>query len=141
MVNSVIAFKEYNVVEGIWKSQWAGLKYFKMFFQNPNFWTLVKNTFYLSVYTLAVSFPIPIILAILLNEVRQGLFKRTVQMVTYAPYFISTVVIVSMLNLLLAPRLGLINEIFGLFGYESINFLGNPGMFRSIYVWSEVWQH
>src|SRR5690625_6283566 len=61
MVNSVIAFKEYNVVEGIWKSQWAGLKYFKMFFQNPNFWTLVKNTFYLSVYTLAVSFPIPII--------------------------------------------------------------------------------
>jgi len=141
MVNSVIAFKEYNVVEGIWKSQWAGLKYFKMFFQNPNFWTLVKNTFYLSVYTLAVSFPIPIILAILLNEIRQGVFKRTVQMVTYAPYFISTVVIVSMLTLILSPRLGILNDLLEIVGFESINFLGDANKFRSVYVWSEVWQH
>ena len=141
MVNSVIAFKEYNVVEGIWGSQWVGLKYFKMFFQNPNFWSLVKNTFYLSFYTLAVSFPIPILLAILLNEIRQGIFKRTVQMVTYAPYFISTVVIVSMLTLILSPRLGVVNDLIEILGFESINFLGDADKFRHVYVWSEVWQH
>ena len=141
MVNSVIAFKDYNVVQGIWKSSWVGLKYFKMFFENPNFWPLLKNTLYLSLYTLIVSFPIPIILALLLNEIRQGVFKRTVQMVTYAPFFISTVVIVSMLSLILSPRLGIANELLGVLGLESINFMGNPGMFRSVYVWSEVWQN
>jgi len=141
MVNSVIAFKDYNVVEGIWGSEWAGLKYFKLFFDNPNFWPLVKNTFILSLYTLAVGFPIPILLALMLNEIRQGVFKRSVQMVTYAPYFISTVVIVSMLTLILSPRLGIVNDLLGVFGVDSINFLGEQSMFRSVYVWSDVWQH
>jgi len=141
MVNSVIAFKDYNVVTGIWGSEWAGLKYFKLFFDNPNFWPLVKNTLILSLYTLAVGFPIPILLALMLNEIRQGVFKRSVQMVTYAPYFISTVVIVSMLTLILSPRLGIVNDLLGIFGVDSINFLGEQSMFRSIYVWSDVWQH
>src|SRR5690625_6314471 len=77
----------------------------------------------------------------MLNEIRQGVFKRSVQMVTYAPYFISTVVIVSMLTLLLAPRLWIVNDLLGIFGLESINFLGEPGLFISVYVWSDVWQH
>lgn len=141
MVNSVIAFKDYNVVAGIWGSEWAGLKYFKLFFDNPNFWPLVKNTLILSLYTLAVGFPIPILLALMLNEIRQGVFKRSVQMVTYAPYFISTVVIVSMLTLILSPRLGIVNDLLGVFGIDSINFLGEQSMFRSVYVWSDVWQH
>ncbi|WP_184247324.1 ABC transporter permease [Gracilibacillus halotolerans] len=141
MANAVIAFKDYNVVQGIWGSEWAGLKYFKLFFENPSFWPLVKNTLVLSLYTLLVGFPIPIILALLLNEIRQGIFKRSVQMVTYAPYFISTVVIVSMLTLILSPRLGIVNDVLAIFGLESINFLGEPGMFRSVYVWSDVWQH
>lgn len=141
MVNSVIAFKDYNVVQGIWGSEWAGLKYFNMFFENSNFWPLVRNTFVLSLYTLVVGFPIPILLALLLNEIRQGVFKRSVQMVTYAPYFISTVVIVSMLTLILSPRLGIVNDLLGIFGLESINFLGEQSMFRSVYVWSDVWQH
>lgn len=141
MVNSVIAFKDYNVVAGIWGSEWAGLKYFKLFFDNPNFWPLVKNTLILSLYTLAVGFPIPILLALMLNEIRQGVFKRSVQMVTYAPYFISTVVIVSMLTLILSPRLGIVNDLLGIFGVDSINFLGEQSMFRSVYVWSDVWQH
>jgi putative aldouronate transport system permease protein len=141
MVNSVIAFKDYNVVAGIWASEWAGLKYFKLFFDNPNFWPLVKNTSILSLYTLTVGFPIPILLALMLNEIRQGVFKRSVQMVTYAPYFISTVVIVSMLTLVLSPRLGIVNDFLGIFGIESINFLGEQSMFRSVYVWSDVWQH
>jgi len=138
--NAVIAFKDYNVVQGIWGSDWVGTKNFDAFFSNPVFWTLLQNTFFLSLYTIVVGFPIPIILALALNEIRQGFFKRTVQMVTYAPYFISTVVMVSMIILLLSPRLGIINQALGIFGIRSIDFLGNPDFFRHIYVWSDVWQ-
>ncbi|MBM7789991.1 ABC transporter permease [Tenggerimyces flavus] len=140
MSNAVLAFKNYNVVAGIWGSEWVGWKNFEMFFQNPVFWTLVNNTFLLSFYTVLASFPIAIILALALNEVRQGLFKRTVQMVTYAPYFISTVVVVSMTILVLAPRLGIVNRGLGFFGIDAIDFLGDPSYFRHIYVWSEIWQ-
>jgi len=138
--NAVIAFKDYNVVQGIWGSPWVGTKNFNAFFSNPVFWTLLQNTFFLSLYAIVVGFPIPIILALALNEIRQGFFKRTVQMVTYAPYFISTVVMVSMIILLLSPRLGIINQALGVFGISSIDFLGNPDFFRHIYVWSDVWQ-
>jgi len=140
MINAVIAFKDYNVVKGIWGSSWVGFKHFQSFFNNPQFWLLVKNTFFLSLFTLAASFPIPILLALALNEIRNGFFKRAVQMITYAPYFISTVILVSMIILLLSPRLGVINQLLGLLGFSSINFLGRPDMFRSIYVWSDVWQ-
>jgi putative aldouronate transport system permease protein len=141
MVNAFIAFKDYNVVAGIWGSPWVGFKHFELFFRNPVFWTLLSNTLSLSVYALLVGFPIPIMLAIALNEVRDGLFKRSVQMVTYAPYFISTVVMVSMIMLFLAPRLGVINVGLAAMGLEPINFLGRPDLFRSIYVWSGVWQN
>ncbi|WP_112248917.1 ABC transporter permease [Kribbella monticola] len=140
MSNAVLAFKNYNVIKGIWGSPWVGWQNFELFFHNPVFWTLVKNTFLLSVYTVAASFPLAIILALALNEARTGLFKRTVQMVTYAPYFISTVVVVSMTILVLSPRLGIVNEGLGFFGVPAIDFLGNPDYFRHIYVWSDVWQ-
>ncbi|MGZ0152905.1 ABC transporter permease [Kribbella sp. WER1] len=140
MSNAVLAFKSYNVVKGIWGSPWIGSQNFELFFHNPVFWTLVKNTFVLSVYTVAASFPLAIVLALALNEARQGLFKRTVQLVTYAPYFISTVVVVSMTILVLSPRLGIVNEGLGFFGVSAIDFLGNPDYFRHIYVWSDVWQ-
>jgi ABC-type polysaccharide transport system permease subunit len=140
MANAVLAFKNYNVVRGIWGSPWVGWQNFELFFANPVFWTLVKNTFLLSVYTVAASFPLAIILALALNEVRMGLFKKTVQLVTYAPYFISTVVVVSMTILMLSPRLGLVNDAIGFFGVPAIDFLGNPDYFRHIYVWSDVWQ-
>jgi ABC-type polysaccharide transport system permease subunit len=100
----------------------------------------VKNTFLLSVYTVLASFPIPIILAIALNEIRNGRFKKITQLVTYAPYFISTVVVVSMTILVLSPRLGFVNDAIGLFGVPAIDFLGKPDYFRHIYVWSDVWQ-
>ena len=141
MVNAVIAFKDYNVVKGIWGSQWVGLKHFEMFFGNPVFWTLLKNTLVLSVYALIVGFPFPILLAIALNEARDGLFKRSVQMVTYAPYFISTVVMVSMIMLLFAPRLGIFSVALTNAGMTPPNFLGSPDWFPSIYVWSGVWQN
>lgn len=140
MVNVVLAFKDYNIIKGIWGSPWVGMKYFNMFFHNPVFFTLLKNTLYLSLYSLAAGFPIPIILALALNEVKNARFKRTVQLVTYAPYFISTVVMVSIIMLFLSPNTGIINMLLGVFGIDSINFLGNPNMFRSVYVWSDIWQ-
>jgi putative aldouronate transport system permease protein len=141
MINSVIAFKDYSVVKGIWGSPWAGFKHFRLFFNNPVFWDLIRNTLLLSLYHLAAGFPIPILIALALNEVRNGLFKRAVQMVTYAPHFISTVVIVSMIMLALAPDLGIVNTALRWLGMKEIDFLGNPGMFRSIYVWSDIWQN
>ncbi|MBE1593573.1 ABC transporter permease [Nonomuraea angiospora] len=140
MANAVIAFKDYSVLDGIWGSEWVGFRHFRAFFDNPVFWTLVSNTFILSAYFLLASFPIPIILALALNEVRRGFFQRTVQLVTYAPYFISTVVVVSMTILILSPSVGLANDALGLFGIPSIDFLGNPDYFRHIYVWSDIWQ-
>lgn len=140
MSNAVIAFKNYNVVKGIWGSDWVGLKHFEALLANPVFSTLVINTLVLSAYVVIASFPIPIILALALNEIRQGFFKRSVQMVTYAPYFISTVVVVSMTILMLAPRLGILNRGLGFFGIGATDYLGNPDFFRHIYVWSDVWQ-
>ena len=140
MASAVIAFKDYNVVQGVWGSPWVGLKYFDLFFGNPVFWTLIKNTLGLSLYALVVGFPIPIILAVCLNEIRDGFFRRFTQLVTYAPYFISTVILVSMTILLLSPRLGVVNLALQALGQQPINFLGRPDMFPSVYVWSGVWQ-
>jgi putative aldouronate transport system permease protein len=140
MVNSVIAFKDYSVVKGIWGSPWAGFKHFELFFNNPIFWDLIRNTVLLSLYHLIAGFPIPILLALALNEVRNGLFKKAVQMVTYAPHFISTVVMVSMIMLMLSPKLGIVNVALRTLGLGDIDFLGNSDLFRSVYVWSDIWQ-
>ncbi|MBS4206039.1 ABC transporter permease [Lederbergia citrea] len=141
MAGIVIAFKDYSVVKGIAGSDWVGMKYFKYFFDSPNFALLIKNTLGLSIYGLIVGFICPIILALALNEVANARFKKFVQTVTYAPYFISTVIMVSIIILFLSPSAGLINNILGFFGIEAKNFLGNPAYFKSIYVWSDVWQN
>ncbi|MFF5010210.1 ABC transporter permease [Streptomyces phaeochromogenes] len=140
MTNAVIAFKDYNVVRGIWGSDWVGLRNFQAVFDNPAFSQLVQNTFLLSFYAVIASFPIPIMLALALNEIRQGFFKRTVQMVTYAPYFISTVVVVSMTIMILSPKLGLVSHGLGFFGIGQVDFLADADYFRHIYVWSDIWQ-
>lgn len=140
IANSVLAFKDYNVVQGIWGSPWAGFKYFELFFGNPVFWTLIRNTLGISLYSLVVGFPIPIILAICLNEIRDGFFRRFTQLVTYAPYFISTVIVVSMLMLLLSPQLGAVNLLLEGLGQKPINFLATPGLFAGIFAWSGTWQ-
>jgi putative aldouronate transport system permease protein len=140
MANTIIAFKDYNVVDGVWGSDWAGVKHFERFFSNPIFWPVLRNTFVLSAYVVLASFPIPIILALALNEVRLRFFKNTVQMVTYAPYFISTVVVVSMTILFLSPRVGLAAHITQFFGLGTIDFLSDPDYFRHIYVLSDIWQ-
>ncbi|MGZ9583612.1 ABC transporter permease [Paenibacillus marinisediminis] len=137
----VIAFKDYNVIQGIWSSPWVGMKYFNQFFASPNFWLYIKNTLGISVYGLLVGFPAPILLALALNEIRNGLFKKSVQMVSYAPYFISTVIMVSIIIVNLTPNVGIISKLFQFFGMENTNFMGMPSLFKSIYVWSDVWQH
>ncbi|MEK3890032.1 ABC transporter permease [Bacillus sp. FSL K6-3431] len=141
MLGSVIAFKDYNVIKGIMGSEWVGFKYFTQFFNLPHFWTIIGNTLGLSLYGLLIGFPAPILLALALNEVRQGLFKKSVQMVTYAPYFISTVIMVSIIIVALSPNTGIVNSILGIFGVDPKNFMGEPGLFKSIYVFSDVWQH
>lgn len=140
MFGVMIAFKDYNLVDGIWKSPWVGFKHFEQLFDAPFFWDYLKNTLTISLYGLLVGFPAPIILALALNEIRNGFFKKSVQMVTYAPYFISTVIIVSILIVNLSPNVGLLSNIYRALGLEPIDFLGRSEFFKSIYVWSDVWQ-
>ena len=140
MGGTIMAFKDYKVRMGIWGSPWVGLKYFERFFNSYNFELLLKNTITISVYSLLVSFPIPIIFALLLNYLRQKHLKKVIQMVSYAPYFISTIVICGMIAIFLDKNSGIINQIITFFGGEAVPFLSRPEYFKSIYVWSGVWQ-
>lgn len=141
MFGLVITFKDYNLFRGVWASDWVGLKYYRMFLENPDFLLLMKNTFLLGVMNLVFGFPAPIILALLLNEVRKAAFKRFVQTVSYLPHFISNVIVASMVIMFLSPTGGLVNELIGYLGFEPINFMNDPKLFRGIYVLSEIWQH
>ena len=137
-----IAFKEFMIRDGIQGSPWVGFKYFKMFFDSPMLVRIVTNTLKINLYMLIVGFPAPIIFALALNEITHVRFKKTVQMVTYAPHFISTVVMVSIIMQVLNPKFGLINNITQAFGIEQAsNWLSNPSYFSSIYVWTDIWQH
>ena len=140
MGGAVIAFKDYSIRGGIWGSEWVGLKHFKNFFTTPDFKNLMTNTLALSLYSLIISFPMPILLALAINEMRGRHYKKVVQMVTYLPYFISTVVLVGIMQNIFSVRTGLVNNIIMLFGGKAVDFMGKPGLFRSLYVWSGVWQ-
>lgn len=136
-----IAFKDFNGALGFWGSPWVGLKYFNNFFSSYYFWPLLKNTLVLSLYSLIAGFPIPIILALMLNEVKSYKYKKFVQTVTYAPHFISTVVLVGTIVIILSPTYGIVNQMLKLLGMETQSFMTNPGLFRHIYVWSGIWQN
>ena len=136
-----IAFKDFTAARGIWGSEWVGLGNFKRFFSSYQFWPLIKNTLSLSFLQLLIGFPVPIILAILLNQVRNGKFRRIVQTVTYCPHFISIVVLTGMLYIFLSPRSGLVNNIIEFFGGERINFFGDPSKFRPVFIISGIWQN
>lgn len=136
-----IAFKNFSPTRGIWGSSWVGLGNFMRFFRSPQFWTLLKNTLGISVYSLLAGFPFPIILALVLNQVKSAKFRKTVQMVVYAPHFISVVVLCGMLHVFLAPSSGIINNILSNLGLERIFFLGESSYFSHIFVWSDIWQN
>ena len=135
-----IAFKDYKAVQGIAGSAWVGLKYFKTFFEAYYFERLLKNTLLLNVYYLLWSFPIPILLAILLNQIRKDRVKRFIQTTIYVPYFISTVVLAGMLYIFLSPTSGIFNFARNAIGLRSIDYMSEAGAFRSIYVISGIWQ-
>nr|WP_284644876.1 ABC transporter permease subunit [Paenibacillus chinjuensis] len=140
MYGAQIAFKNYVVTKGIWGSDWVGFRHFIRFFHSYEFWRLMQNTLVLSFYSLLAGFPFPIILALSLNYVKNRLFKKSVQMITYAPHFISVVVMVGIILELLDPRNGIVNMLLKALGFEAINFMGVPEYFKSIYVWSGIWQ-
>jgi len=139
MYGIVIAFQKYNIVRGVGGSPWVGLAHFKRFLPDPYFWKLVRNTLLLNFYNLLWGFPAPIILALLLNEVRSAKLKRTVQSISYLPHFISTVVVCGMIvNFLVSD--GPVNGMIKNMGGKTIQFLMLPEWFRAIYVVSDIWQ-
>jgi ABC-type polysaccharide transport system permease subunit len=134
-----LAFKNYNIMAGISGSPWVGMQYISQFFHSQLFWPVIKNTLVLNIYALIALFPLPIILALLLNSLRGQKFKKAVQLITYAPYFISTVVLVGIILMLFSPTTGVINRpLSALFGHP-VDFL-SQGMFTHTYVWSGAWQ-
>lgn len=134
-----IAFKDFYANLGITGSPWVGFEHFTRFFDSYYFWRLLKNTIILNLYGLLL-FPLPIIFALMLNELRNGAFKKWTQTLTYAPHFISVVVIVGMLVAFLDPITGIINHALVALGGQPIDFLTSPGWFRHIFVWSGQWQ-
>jgi putative aldouronate transport system permease protein len=140
MYGVIIAFKDYMPAFGILGSPWVGFKHFQRFFESYYFWDLMKNTLGISVYSLVVGFPLPIILALVLNELKDGPFKKFTQTVTYAPNFISVVVICGMVISFLTPSTGIINHLLDFLGFERISFMSDPRWFKTVYVLSGVWQ-
>ena len=136
----LMGFQDYSATKGIWGSPWVGLKHFERFFNSYNFWQIFYNTISLSVYNLVANFPIPIVFALLLNQMRMPKFKKVVQTVSYAPYFISVVVLVGMMTILLSPQTGIVNMAIQALGGEPVYFMARADLFRSVYVWSGVWQ-
>jgi putative aldouronate transport system permease protein len=135
-----IAFKNYSPVRGIWGSPWVGFEQFYRFFRSYQFKNVISNTLILSIYGIVVGFPLPVLLALMMNSMGTPRFKRTLQTITYMPYFISTVVLVSMVNLYLSP-IGLLGQITKVFGMNPRVLLNDPSVFRHAYVWSGIWQN
>lgn len=135
-----IAFRRFAAAKGIFGSPWVGLANFIKFFKSYNFLRVVGNTVSISLYDIIAGFPLPIILALLLNNCLKPKFKKFVQIVTYMPYFISTVVMVGIIIQFLSPKVGVINYAIKALGGSEIDFMGKPEYFRSIYVWSNIWQ-
>lgn len=135
-----IAFRNFKPKRGIWGSEWVGLANIERFFRSPNSLNIIMNTLILSVYSLAAGFPVAILLALMLNSFRHKRYRRVIQAVTYAPHFISTVVMCGMILLFLSPRVGVVNSVIRMMGGEPVNFMQESAWWRDIYVWSGVWQ-
>lgn len=134
-----IAFKDFRGSLGIWDSPWVGMEHFIRFIKFPKFWAYLRNTFLISLYSIS-TFPIGVIFALMLNELRNQKFKKTVQLLTYAPHFISIVVVCGMVILFFNKSYGIVNAGLEALGLERIDFLTEPRYFRTLYVWSGVWQ-
>ena len=139
MYGLLIAFKDYNLIKGVWDSPWVGFKVFEEVFRTSNFWSSIKNTLVLNGLNLLIGFPAPIILALMLNEINNGIFKKGVQTVLYLPHFISWVIIGGMMYQIFSTTSGMINSVVKLFGGEPVPFLTNNGWWVFVYVVVSVW--
>ncbi|AOZ94088.1 ABC transporter permease [Paenibacillus crassostreae] len=139
MYGAIIAFKDFNPIQGIWGSDWVGFKYFTKFLTSPNFGDIFLNTLKISFYGLILGFPVPIILAVMLNQIRKAGIKKNVQLALYAPNFISVVVVVGMIFIFMSPT-GPINQMISSMTGKPLMFMSDPAYFRSIYILSGIWQ-
>ena len=140
MYGVIIAFEDYSPVKGMFGSPWVGLKHFRKFVTAHNFKTLLRNTLTISAYSLIAGFPLPIVFALLVNKLTNKKFKKTVQTVSYAPYFISTVVLCGMIQIFFAPGTGIVNLLVTSLGGKSFDYLASVPAFKHIYVWTDVWK-
>ena len=140
MYGLVISFKDFSPFKGIMASPWVGFLWFEQFFSSQFFWRLIWNTLLLNIYNIIFSFPVPIVLALLLNEIRHSWYKKTAQTISYLPHFVSTVVIVGMVVNFTSPVGGIINNIIVSLGGKTINSMVMPQWFRTLYVASGIWQ-
>lgn len=136
-----IAFKKFSPRKGYLNSPWVGFRYFERFFNSPDFWRLIRNTLTVSVYSLIVGFPLPILMALMLNQCTSGGVKRVVQNVIYAPHFVSTVVLVGMINVMFSVNSGVVNTVIEMLGGNRVLFTGQASCFPHLYVWSGIWQN
>lgn len=140
MTGAIIAFKDYKPGRGIYNGEWVGLKWFIQYFKSPYAFRTIRNTILISFYQIAIGFPIPILFAVCVTEIKQMAFRRVVQTVSYLPHFISTVVLVGMMKQMFTMNNGIVNKFVVLFGGDIINFLNDPAWFRTMYVGSGIWQ-
>lgn len=136
----VIAFKDYKLMKGIWGSPWVGLDNFKELFTTPSFYEILGNTLWISILRLLAGFPAPIILAILLNEIRNAKYKKVVQTISYLPHFLSWVILAGVFMQLLSPSTGVVNALLGKLGISPIYFLGDPQWFVFTVIVTGIWQ-
>ncbi len=141
MVGIVIAFQNYSPALGITGSQFVGFKNFIQYFNSYQFGVTIKNTLVLSLYSILVGFPLPILLALMCNQMKTKMFKKVFQVITYLPHFISTMVMCGLILIFLSPSSGLFANLFKLFGAEFPNLMASAGAFKHVYVWSDIWQH
>ncbi len=135
-----IAFKDFSLAKGVWDSEWVGLQHFETLFQSANFLRVLKNSIITSVLRLLWGFPFPIILALLMNEIRAEKYKRTLQTAMYLPHFISWVIVITMVTGLLSKSQGIVNELIGALGGEKIDFLTSSSWFRTVLIGSGIWK-
>lgn len=140
MYGAIIAFKDYKINDGIWGSQWVGLKHFVRLFSSPDFFLILKNTLLLNLYSVVFAFPIPIVLAILLNEIKNQRFKKSAQSILYLPYFISWVVLGGIFIQMLSPSTGIVNLLMKSVGIEPIYFLSSTFWWPIMFIISGIWQ-
>lgn len=143
MYGVIIAFKDYQPIKGILGSPWANpwYKYFIKFFKSYQFNNTIKNTLIINIYSMIISFPFPIVLALVINQMKAKRFKKVFQTITYMPHFISTVVMVGLIMIILSPDVGILAHLSKLFGVQAPDLMGSASAFSHIYVWSDVWQH